>query len=437
VIDALGSPWLAYAALLLVTGYSRLRCGGWFAPAAFVGLVWSFFTGASLLVVDYPVPGRGLWMLVLLIIAIQLGGLVAHEIRPLSPALSPAGENTLESWIAPCRRYGLLCTVVASAGCMYFLFSSLEDFGLPLTWIGVLEVGAKWTLLRYADAVEPWSVRVLITWFHPAALLGGVLFVCSRKLRDHWIGVTTLLPAVLYGVLTGARAAILLGLTCWIGGYVAAQCVRNPGPLILFSARRITLLLLAAVSMVGMFGSIDAIRDAKWTQALTFELHGQRLSNYMFGSPAAFADWYAHAGTTELQWGARTFAGEFEMLRLKTRTVGAYSDMTNVVGTESTNVYTLFRGLIEDFGAMGAVLIVAGIGAVVEMSFAARLKNARSSLFCLSAFYAFFLFSPLVSLFSFNGATLAWIVAWFVLRRKPRPLLLPFVPPSPREAEVL
>jgi oligosaccharide repeat unit polymerase len=205
----------------------------------------------------------------------------------------------------------------------------------------------------------------------------------------------------------------------------------------LFSARRVALLLLAAVSMVGMFGSIDSIRDAKWTTTLTFNVQEQRLSNYMFGSPAAFADWYAHAETSDLQWGARTFAGEFEMLRLKERTVGAYSDMTNVIGTEITNVYTLFRGLIEDYSEMGAVLIAVGIGAIAESLFALRLKNARSSLFCLSAFYAFFLFSPLVSLFSFNGPTLAWIVAWFVLKKEARPLLFPFVPPTSREAEVL
>src|SRR5690348_12263716 len=86
VIDTIGSPWLAYAVLLIVTGLSRLRCGSWFAPAAFVGLVWSFFTGASLLVVDYPIPGRGLWMLVVLIVAIQLGALIAHELQPQKPS---------------------------------------------------------------------------------------------------------------------------------------------------------------------------------------------------------------------------------------------------------------------------------------------------------------------------------------------------------------
>src|SRR5579859_2580955 len=120
MIDTIGSPWLAYAILLIVTGMSRLRCGSWFAPAAFVGLIWSFFTGASLLVVDYPVPGRGLWMLVGLIIAIQLGALIAHELLPQKRAvILPNSIDTFDPLIIPCRRYALICAAVALLGCIY------------------------------------------------------------------------------------------------------------------------------------------------------------------------------------------------------------------------------------------------------------------------------------------------------------------------------
>jgi oligosaccharide repeat unit polymerase len=401
---------------VIVTLGSRVRCGSWFAPAAFVGLVWSFFTGVSLLVVDYPVPGRGLWMLVFLIIAIQLGALIAHE---LQPPTRPAGNNELDSLIVPCRRHGLLCTAIALVGCVYFLFTSLTDFGLPFTPLGVLEVGAKWTRLRYDDAVEPWSVRLLVTWVHPAGLLGGVLFACSRRRLDRAIGLMTLLPAVVYGILTGARAAILLGLTCWIGGYVATRCVRNHGRLAMFTAKRLALLLFTALSMVGVFGGIDAVRDSSSLQAFVFGVQGQKLSNYIFGPPAAFADWYAHADVSGAEWGARTFAGEFDVLHFRTRTVGRYTETSNVVGTEVTNVYTLFRGLIEDFTVFGAVLIAACIG-----GFAGRVYtgpgNARHTLFWLSAFFAAFLYSPIVSLFSFNGAALAWAVGWLVLVRVKR-----------------
>jgi oligosaccharide repeat unit polymerase len=417
VIDAIRSPWLAYAILTMVTGIARARCGSWFAPAAFVGLVWSFFTGMSLLLVDYPVPGYGLWMLVLLVLVMQLGALFAYELQHHRESATPDITMALSSLIIPCRRWALICATVAVVGCVYFLVGSLEEFGLPFTPIAVLEVGAKWTLLRYDDVVEPWSVRLLVTWFHPAALLGGLLFACSRKRLDRTIAILTLLPAVAYGIFTGARSAILLGLTCWIGGYVATEVISTHGRLSIFSPKRIALLLLAGAAMVGMFAGIEAVRDTSYTEDLIFDVNNQKLSKYMFGSPTAFAIWYAHADVSNPEWGAKTFAGEFGLLHLKTRTVGTYLDVTNIIGTEGTNIYTVFRGLIEDFTEVGAILIAACLGGFAGWVYGLRLENRHFTLFWLSAFYATLIYSPLVSLFSFNGAALAWIIGWVVLRR--------------------
>jgi len=410
---------MAYAVLVIVTVASRLRCGSWFAPAAFIGLVWSFFTGASLWIVDYPIPGRGLWMLVVLIVAMQLGALIAHELQPhRKAAIHPDWPNALDSLTVPCRRYALLTGAVALAGCAYLLFTSLDEFGLPFTPLGVLEVGAKWTLLRYDDVFEPWSVRLLVTWFHPAALLGGVLFACSHRRVDRAIAVLSLLPAVLYGAFIGAKAASLLGLTCWIGGLVAALCIQNHGRLALFTAKRLGFLLITAASLLGMFASINGVRDSSWQQDFVPQAAETQLEDYMFGSPAAFASWYAHSEFSGAEWGAQTFSNGFDLLHLKSRIIGRYTETSNVIGTERTNVYTLFRGLIEDFTAGGAALIAACIGGGAGWVYGRSSKKPRAALFWLSAFYAAMLYSPLVSLFSFNGALLAWLVAWLVFKRK-------------------
>lgn len=419
MIETLGSPWLAYAALVVVTGGARLRCGSWFAPAAFVGLVWTFFVGASLLAVDYPVPGRGLWMLVLLIVSIQLGALIAHELSaPSKPPLRADSTDTLDRLINPCRRFGLLFTGIAMAGCIYFLVTSLDEFGLPFTPIGVLEVGARWTLLRYDDALEPWSVRLLVTWFHPAALLGGILFACSHRRTDRAFAGITLVPSFVYGILTGARAAILLGLTCWIGAYLSSLIVRDRNTLTMFTGKRLVILVLTSACMLGMFAWIDAVRNSSWIHAVMVDVREQKLKNYMFGSPAAFADWYAHADISGAEWGARTFAGEFDLLHLKKRISGRYLETSNLVGTEATNVYTFFRGLIEDCTEIGAILVAACGGGLAGWLYSLKSKNVLGPLLGLSAFYAALIYSPIVSLFSFNGAALAWIVAWFILTAK-------------------
>lgn len=418
MIESIESPWLAFALLVIVTVASRLRCGSWFAPAAFVGLVWSFFAGASLFVVDYPVLGRGLWMLMVLIVAMQLGALIAHELQPHRKAsIHPDWANALDSLTVPCRRYALLTSALALAGCAYLLFTSLDEFGLPFTPLGVLEVGAKWTLLRDEDVFEPWSVRLLVMWFHPAALLGGVLFACSHRRIDRAIAVLTLLPAVVYGVFIGARAAILLGLTCWIGSFVATLCIQHHGRVALFTAKRLVFLLVTAACLLGMFASINAVRDSSWQQDFVPQAEETQLKDYMFGSPAAFADWYAHSDDVDAQWGARTFANAFDLLHLKTRIIGRYTETSNVIGTERTNVYTLFRGLIEDFTAVGATLLAACIGGGAGWVYGWSSEKPRAALFWLSAFYATILYSPIISLFSFNGALLAWLVGWLVWMR--------------------
>lgn len=418
MIDTIGSPSLALAVLVIVTAAARLRCGSWFAPAAFVGLVWTFFTGASLLVVDYAVPGRGLWILVLLIVAIQLGALIAHELQPPSRVPTCTGAfDRFEFLRNRSLRYGFACTAVALAGCIYFLVTSLEQFDLPFTPLGVLEVGAHWTILRYDDVLEPWSVRVLIMWLHPAGLLGGVLFACSRRFRDRVLALFTLLPAIAYSLLTAARAPTLLGLTCWLGGYLAMCCVDQPGRPALFAGKRVGWFLSVAACLLIGFVAVDALRDVPSAHDFVLNASQTQIFDYVLASPAAFADWYAHAEISNAEWGTRTFAGAFDLLHVKERIVGRYEETSNVVGTEITNVYTLFRGFIEDFTLLGAAFICACLGALAGWVYNKKGEtNWLDALFWLSAFYAATVFSPIVSLFSFNGAIFAWIVAFVAMR---------------------
>jgi oligosaccharide repeat unit polymerase len=93
-------------------------------------------------------------------------------------------------------------------------------------------------------------------------------------------------------------------------------------------------------------------------------------------------------------------------------------ETVNLLGTESTNVYTTLRDLIEDFGEAGATIFAACIGLLAGRIYRAYSGRTLNTVFWMSAFYASLLFSPIGSFFSFNGAALAWLVGWFVLVRK-------------------
>jgi oligosaccharide repeat unit polymerase len=191
--------------------------------------------------------------------------------------------------------------------------------------------------------------------------------------------------------------------------------------------------------MLGMFAAIGGVRDSRWYHSFVLDFQESKIFAYMFGTPAAFADWWnANSDISKAQWGSRTFAGEFDLLQIRTRTIATYTDMTNVVmGAEESNVYTIFRGLIEDFTPFGAVLISAFIGGAASWVYITSSRNVRGAVVWLSAFYAAMLFSPLFSLFSFNGIMLAWVIAGLVVFiSRPLPAVLPLAPPHAREVWV-
>ena len=53
--------------------------------------------------------------------------------------------------------------------------------------------------------------------------------------------------------------------------------------------------------------------------------------------------------------GAYTFAGVFDLLGIKQRQIGVYEQYETLAGGEDTNIYTLLRGLIQDFTLPGAM----------------------------------------------------------------------------------
>jgi len=95
-------------------------------------------------------------------------------------------------------------------------------------------------------------------------------------------------------------------------------------------------------------------------------------------------------------------------------------------------VYTLFRGLIQDFTLPGASLFGVLLGIVAGAAARSRSANHGRNVLVLAGYYSLILFSPVISLFTYNGLILAWVVAAMVLgfRTIQRPLETGMVPSS-------
>ncbi|MGA8762860.1 MAG: O-antigen polymerase [Candidatus Sulfotelmatobacter sp.] len=420
LLAIVSSAWLPTAFVAALALYLRARSGSWLAPSSFLGLVWSCYLPVSLLAVDHPLPGLGIWALLSLIVAVQIGSLVAEATAAEHSrnAMPAAGFSWEEG--RRIRRSCWLVFLTALAGCAYFVYGTLRLFDQSFTFASLIQMASRWTLLRYDEFFEPWPMRLAAIWAYPAALLGGVWFGISCGWRDKSLGLLSLLPCLLITFLTGGRAAFLVGLACWLGGSWSGRVVRLPGAAKLLS--RGTLLCLAALAggLLLFFVAVNTFRgagNATDTRDFALDFNSPQIRNYMFGPPAAFVDWFDHDDRGPHTWGARTFPGLYDLLRIQRRTMGTYLDSANTVGTEGTNIFTMFRGLVEDFTLPGAFLVCGFWGYSSARAYSRHSAQAIP-LLSLAAYYAVALFSPLYCLFSFNSSVFAWVVAWLVLRQK-------------------
>jgi oligosaccharide repeat unit polymerase len=268
-------------------------------------------------------------------------------------------------------------------------------------------------------------------WVYPAVLLAGISFALARNRVQKWLAIVPLIPASLVGTVFAARAGLLISLICWFSGYFAIRHRQTSGTYALFQKKFLVLVSAIMVGAVSFFMAIDTVRIFKGGN---FEVGTDlpRLSKYFLGSVPAFCDWMHGPKSQEITMGAYTFAGVFDLLGIKQRQVGLYERYETLDGGEDTNIYTLFRGLIQDFTLPGAIVfcILLGIAAGYAASWEA--KNQVGSVLTLAGYYAFIIFSPLSSLFTYNGLILAWLVTALVLGMRPRELvayarLVPFL----------
>jgi oligosaccharide repeat unit polymerase len=434
-LDLLSSAWVPVFLLFGLTLYCRTRVGSWLVPSAFFGMYWFCFVVASLLAVDHRVPGLGMWALVSLIIAVQLGSMMGETYGEQTEEEKPHGEKTPgdQSQAAPAEKVQLeqftrlrvlpacaLLTLGAIAALIYFALYSLNLFHQSFSFIALVQMAAKWTFLRYDGFIDPWPLRLAAIWVYPPALLGGILFALSRSFRDKSIAIASLLPGLLLTVLSGGRAAFLVAGVCWLGGCWSARGYRPETRRGFLNLKSGLLLGAGAMALLGLYAGVNSLRgakDASDARDLSLEFNSGQIRNYMFGMPAAFAEWFDREQQDSAKWGALTFAGPYALLGIRQRTLGTYTDSAPTVGLEGTNIFTIFRGLVQDFTLAGAFLISGLWGFLGGRNYCQRSLRPGTML-GLSAFYAVALFSPLICLFSFNSPIVAWVVTWSVLRSR-------------------
>jgi len=406
----LGQAWLV-----------RRHVGSWIFPACIFGLFWFGFTFFPLVML-FSVPIEPLALAFILCSCLVFSG-TALFFNWRDVYRSSKGIHLAASYDTNFLRlafYGLSFCVVL---CIIVNWTS-QGFLLKDVVFNYSSTAAQYLTKRSAGEIVKNNVsQIGVVFSYPAAILGGVIYSARR---NRWDGVITLcvafLASVLLMVVEGNKGALFLVAALFWGGVLVGSIGRS-NYYILGKGVLIKLVVAGAVLLPLLIVAFW-IRVMYWVSGFneTAAKIAWYLYSYTCGHLYAFSDWFSAILGRESQqvyskdFGAHgfyTFMGLFKALGdTRVAPPGVYAEYYVYENIIQSNIYTIFRGLVQDFGLYGSLFfwIIAGlvVHAVFEKLLLGRMQAVAISIF---AHFVGFVYSAfIVSFFIWNSIYASLVV---------------------------
>lgn len=205
-------------------------------------------------------------------------------------------------------------------------------------------------------------------------LVGGYAYnILDGRLKT--ICKITILPGIFGALTQGVKMGLITCSMLWIIGWTLCYTMTNTQYRYSFKKIIYAILLIAIlfslllISMMFRIGSFDVA---------TLEIVTDKFSTYSLGHISAFDQWYSNVDENMINhtYGMKTLYGLSNVLGLLKREQGIFTDFIQIsTFGGGTNVYSLFRILIEDFGSIGTLAFMIIIGFINGRSYKMVIRN--------------------------------------------------------------
>jgi oligosaccharide repeat unit polymerase len=270
---------------------------------------------------------------------------------------------------------------------------------------------------RYAEGVvaaPPRMSQALLPFVYLAPALGGATFVLGRELRWKLLGIISFLPAIAVTILQTTKAAMLFGVVLWLSSYFGTRL--RKGKLAVFTRGHLLVALGVGAVMVTFFLAVGLARLATTDVSIVSVVFKSAMTA-AFGHMAVFSQWLTEFARQPFSptLGKVTFSGPLELLGFGQRIPGLFEDIVELVGGDTTNIYTGFRPLIQDFTIPGALAILAVLGLVGGMGFRLVAAGKASALPLLMVAYVTIFWTPITWFWIYNSLTATVVAIGFTV----------------------
>ena len=283
----------------------------------------------------------------------------------------------------------------------------------------LLELSNQNSVERYEDGGGEMGILGKLTNVNSflVTVLGGMMYHYYHGKKV----ILTLVPLfflVFNGLLAGAKMGIITGFFLWGIGYALVLKMMDIKVninfrVILYSiAGFVCFILVLMLTMMFRIGHLDLD---------TFNVVVGKMISYALGHLPAFDIWFSKydSSTESLTFGGKVLCGITNPLGILERKQGVYDELLEISPyDDKTNVFTVFRFFVEDFGLIGSYLFMIFMGyitAAVYKNFVCK-NNLYLYTTLLCVIYFFISWSFVTSVLAYTSYIATFFIFYFVLK---------------------
>lgn len=402
--------------------FAALKLHDKFDPARYFLLLWA---GQIILIYaifhnSFTFTGQGLVFISIIGITFSIGSLTGHLIGNKIPE-----EENKNIFNASRSLFFLqICLAIAFINVLFGIYSNGFNIREIFSFKTLLELNSAAADSRYSSNEQSSIVsQFTLIFVYLAPLYGGYLLPMLKGRKKIWTYLT-IFPALLISVTQSVKLGFITSIVLWVTGIIISSYSNN---LSFFRIKKATVLKITLFS--GLFFSILFLSMMFRTghfDSDTFEYIKQKFVTYAFGHLPVFDSWFTkNMGELDPSGGVKTFWGISNVLGLAERKQGVFSEFVyfwkninhRIPSDMGTNVYTMFRFILEDFGFIGSfiVMFIGGIISGFSWIIVKRQKNNLLFQTILIAMMFFIFMSFATSVWVYTSYIATIIFFYFLL----------------------